>query len=85
MAFVHEIGQCKKCTRKVTLETCVAFDFNHRYESKKIVAIGKIYQARKAEYLKHLKEEIPKCDLLCVNCHRIETKKRINKKNHSWL
>ena len=31
-----EIGHCKICRRKVTLETCHAFDFDHRQESTKI-------------------------------------------------
>ena len=71
-----EIGQCKLCTRKVTLETCHAFDFDHRQESTKIIMISRIYYLSKTEYEKHLKEEIPKCDLLCVNCHRVETIRR---------
>ena len=71
-----EIGHCKICRRKVTLETCHAFDFDHRQESTKIIRIGQIINCSKTEYEKHLKEEIPKCDLLCANCHRIETVKR---------
>ena len=67
------IGECKRCERKVTMETCCGFDFDHRNEETKVIAIANIVRKKEAEYKKHFKEEIPKCDLLCCNCHKIKT------------
>jgi len=68
-----KIGECKTCKRKVTLETCVGFDFDHRDEEKKVICISQIPFKKKEDYEKYLKTEIPKCDLLCKNCHKIKT------------
>ena len=68
-----EIGECKICKRKVTMETCCGFDFDHRNEETKVICISQIINKNKAEYKKHFNEEIPKCDLLCTNCHHIKT------------
>ena len=68
-----KIGECKRCKRKVTMKTCRGFDFDHRDEETKVIAIAKIIWKKEAEYRKHFKEEIPKCDLLCRNCHKIKT------------
>ena len=67
------IGECKSCKRKVTMETCCGFDFDHRDEETKVINIALIIYKNKTEYRKHFKEEIPKCDLLCRNCHHIKT------------
>ena len=67
------IGECKICHRKVTVQTCNGFDYDHRDEETKIIRISQIVYKKKEEYEKHFKEEIPKCDLLCRNCHRIKT------------
>ena len=67
------IGECKRCKRKVTMETCCGFDFDHRNEETKVISISQIIQKKEVEYRKHFKEEIPKCDLLCRNCHHIKT------------
>ena len=67
------IGKCKSCERKVTMKTCCGFDFDHRDEETKVINIAQIVHKKKAEYRKHFKEEIPKCDLLCRNCHNIKT------------
>jgi hypothetical protein len=69
----YNIGECKHCERKVTMETCCGFDFDHRNEETKVIGIAQIVHKKKAEYKKHFKEEIPKCDLLCRNCHKIKT------------
>ena len=68
-----KIGECKHCERKVTMETCCGFDFDHRNEETKVMKIAKIPNRSEVEYRKLFNEEIPKCDLLCSNCHRIKT------------
>lgn len=67
------IGECKSCERKVTMETCCGFDFDHRNEETKVIGVAGIVYKGETEYRKHFKEEIPKCDLLCRNCHKIKT------------
>ncbi len=67
------IGECKICKRKATMETCRGFDFDHRNEETKVISISNIIYKNKTEYRKHFNEEIPKCDLLCTNCHHIKT------------
>ena len=67
------IGECNSCRRKVTMETCCGFDFDHRNEETKVISISQIVYKNEAEYKKHFNEEIPKCDLLCRNCHHIKT------------
>ena len=67
------IGECKRCKRKVTMETCCGFDFDHRDEETKVIHIAQIINKNEAEYRKLFNEEIPKCDLLCTNCHKIKT------------
>ena len=69
----YNIGECKHCERKVTMETCCGFDFDHRNEETKVINIARIVYKGETEYKKHFKEEIPKCDLLCCNCHKIKT------------
>lgn len=67
------IGECRRCKRKATMETCRGFDFDHRNEELKVICISNIIYKKKSEYKKHFNEEIPKCDLLCTNCHHIKT------------
>lgn len=67
------IGECLHCQRQVTLETCVAFDFDHRDEEKKDICISKIVWKREALFQHYFQTEIPKCDLLCKICHHIKT------------
>lgn len=67
------VGECLHCKRIVTLETCVGFDFDHRDEEKKVIRISKIVKKREELFQNYFQTEIPKCDLLCKNCHHIKT------------
>lgn len=67
------IGECLHCKRIVTLQTCAAFDFDHRDEEGKVICISKIVFNTKALFQHYFETEIPKCDLLCKNCHHIKT------------
>ena len=64
---------CVVCNRKVTKETCVAFDFDHKDESSKVIGIGKSVYKTEAVFQRHMCEEIPKCTLKCGNCHHIKS------------
>lgn len=59
--------KCKNCGKKG--EDCFAcLDFHHRHTSEKIDTVNIV--AKKNNFLL-LFQEIEKCDVLCVNCHRI--------------
>jgi len=61
---------CKDCRMKFPL---CAMDFDH-VRGRKQMSISQ-YQSFS---LKKLLREIPKCDVICSNCHRIRTAKRGN-------
>ena len=65
--------KCMGCHRKVTPQTFVAFDFDHRDESQKKIAIARSVYKSKAIFEQAIQYEIPKCNLLCRNCHHIKT------------
>ena len=72
-AIKLNIGACVYCNRKVTPATCRAFDFDHLDEKNKIICISKLAYKSQTYYVKHLRSEISKCQLLCRNCHKIKT------------
>ena len=73
-----KIGTCVVCDRKVTKETCIAFDFDHKDESSKVMQISQSVYKPKAVFQRHMREEIPKCTLKCANCHKIKTHYKYN-------
>ena len=73
-----KIGTCVVYNRKVTKETCVAFDFDHKDESRKVIRISQSVRKTEAIFQRHMREEIPKCTLKCVNCHHIKTHYKYN-------
>ena len=68
-----KMGACFVCDRKVTKETGVAFDFDHKDESRKVIRISQSVRKTEAIFQRHMREEIPKCTLKCANCHHIKT------------
>ena len=69
-------GKCLRCPRRVTLETCCAFDFDHRDASTKVMHVANLVYRSQAFFDQHIESEMKACDLLCCNCHK---KKTINK------
>jgi hypothetical protein len=53
-------------------------DFDHRDGKEKIASIS-FLTFRKLVNFDKIKEEIAKCDLVCANCHRDRTYKRLQK------
>ena len=68
-----KIGACVVCVRKVTEETCVAFDFDHKDESTKVIGISRSVNKTEVVFQRTIREEIPKCTLKCANCQKIKT------------
>ena len=63
-------GKCLRCPRRVTLETCIAFDFDHRDASTKVIDISHLVKKTQAFFDKHIESELKACDLLCCSCHK---------------
>jgi len=53
-------------------------DFDHRIGQKKTASIS-FFTFRKLANFDKIREEIAKCDLICSNCHRDRTYKRLQK------
>jgi hypothetical protein len=73
-------GKCLRCTRRVTLETCCAFDFDHRDASTKVIRLSNIVNKSQAFFDQHIKSEMKACDMLCCSCHKKVTIARKNEK-----
>ena len=63
-------GKCLRCPRRVTLDTCCAFDFDHRDESTKVIHLSHIVKKPQAFFDQHIDSELKACDLLCCLCHK---------------
>ena len=68
-----KMGACVVCDRKVTKETCIAFDFDHKDESTWVIHISTSVKKTEAVFQRTMREEIPKCTVKCANCHHIKT------------
>lgn len=66
-------GKCLRCPRRVTLETCCAFDFDHSDRSTKVIDVSQLIRKPKAFFDQHIESELEACDILCCNCHRKKT------------
>jgi hypothetical protein len=66
-------GKCLRCPRLVTLETCCAFDFDHRDETTKVISVSQLVYRSQAFFDKHIDSELKACDILCCNCHKKKT------------
>lgn len=63
-------GQCLRCSRRVTMDTCCAFDFDHRDATKKVIGLCKLVDKSRAFFDQHIASELKACDLLCCSCHK---------------
>ena len=70
-------GCCVKCRSTVDLE------FHHRNNKEKEISIAQVWC--RAEKLRE--KELAKCDLLCAECHKVETAKErgYGKRPHGTL
>ena len=81
------IEERKEFLRKIKNKPCFdcgkkyptwIMDFDHRNGQEKIASIS-FLTFRKLVNFDKIKEEIAKCDLVCANCHRDRTYKRLQK------
>ena len=63
-------GKCLRCPRLVTLETCCAFDFDHRDASTKVIGLSQLVHRSQAFFDQHIKSELKAFDMLCCSCHK---------------
>ena len=63
-------GKCLRCPRLVTLETCCAFDFDHRDASTKVIGLSQLVKKSQAFFDQHIDSEFKACDMLCCTCHK---------------
>lgn len=73
-------GQCLRCSRRVTMETCCGFDFDHRDATKKVMRLALLVNKSQAFFDQYIDSELKACDLLCCLCHKKVTIER--KKNN---
>ena len=66
-------GACSTCKRKVTLQNACAFDFDHKNPETKRLDVSQMVKKSWDYFNAHAKEEMLKCVLLCVSCHKIKT------------
>lgn len=74
-------GSCKECDASYPDEPWL-MEFDHRDQTTKSKAISAIV---KSGSWKKLHEEIDKCDLLCVVCHRRRTAKQLGWKLYEFV
>lgn len=82
------ISERKKFFKEVKNKPCTdcgkkyspwVMDFDHKDGELKLGSVSKL-ALRKFWSMTRIKEEIKKCDLVCANCHRERTYKRLNAK-----
>ena len=71
------VGQCcARCSRPVTFETCVAFDFDHKDSQTKEYNISELLEKSKKIFDDKFWPEAKKCQIVCRNCHVKITKQQ---------
>jgi len=69
-----------RCCQTCGFDNIVTLEFHHRNPDDKLMCVSDML-ARNHSWAKILLE-IEKCDILCANCHRIETAKQNNTYKH---
>ena len=64
---------CADCGQEFPPE---CMDFDHRPDEVKVCNVATLHSRRKDLIL----AEVAKCDVVCANCHRIRSKKRVVEK-----
>ena len=65
----RKVGCCERCSRKITDENLVGFDWAHTNRAEKTIQISKLPDTNYAYFCKQWPIEKAKCVLLCCNCH----------------
>ena len=64
--------KCSVCGESRT----ICLDFHHRDPAEKTKQISVLVNSQAS--IERIQKEIEKCDVLCANCHRVETAKQQN-------
>jgi DNA-binding MarR family transcriptional regulator len=59
----------------------VCMDFDHRPGEEKRFSVAEWRNWKKQTSMKGIMDEIAKCDIVCSNCHRLRTVRRLREKN----
>lgn len=76
--WIHaqKVGRaCMDCEREYP---AICMDFDHRAGTDKVATVSQLVLSFAP--LATMKKEIEKCDLICSNCHRVRTFKRLHRK-----
>jgi hypothetical protein len=73
--WIQAQKEASPCTDCREFYPFYVMDYDHRGDHPKTYGIALLY--RRASWVK-IKAEIAKCDLVCSNCHRIRTHKRLS-------
>lgn len=76
MRYIKNLVLQKWCARCWYRENFAALQFHHIDPSKKYKSISEM--VRGLRWIEKIKKEIDKCEILCANCHSIETAKQNN-------
>jgi hypothetical protein len=76
--LVKEYKKDKPCRDCGGLYAHYVMDFDHIDPKTKLERVSRL--ANQSISAKRIKEEIAKCNLLCSNCHRIQTNRRSKSK-----
>lgn len=68
--YLDEIKLSRGCTKCGYKEHPAALDFHHLSQQDKVATIASLYSTLN---LQKILAEVAKCEVLCANCHRIET------------
>lgn len=71
--------QCMDCHLEINDENHYLFDLDHRVGTEKYQCIGLMRTSSDARF----NEEIAKCDLVCLMCHRKRTVSRLRAAGNS--
>jgi hypothetical protein len=69
-------GSCIDCKLKFTAELQTVFEFDHLPKFTKTMNISRMVVQLSEYSLDDIENEMQKCDLRCIRCHRIMTTKR---------
>ncbi len=79
-----KVGQCcARCSRPVTFENCVAFDFDHLDPKTKKYTISRLVKKSKKTFDDNFLPEAKKCQIVCHSCHKKITDKQRKRKRQS--
>lgn len=74
--FIRKSKNGKPCADCGKIYPYYVMDYDHRPGTEKVERLAMMFRTGS---LRRVKEEIAKCDLVCSNCHRVRTFKRMGR------